>query len=135
MTAVLDFTHRPRPSHDLDTPSPHQQPSLGDRLGPEAVWAIALGAAALFLVLGVFTIVSGRGGLADLAPTPPAATAPAAVSSQGADASVLVEPGDTVWSIARRLQPHGDVRGLVDQIVALNGGAHLEAGEYLLLPR
>lgn len=103
---------------------------MADRIGSDAIWAIALAAAALFLVLGVFTIVAGRGGLADLAAAPPAP-----VSADQAGSSVLVEPGDTVWSIARRLQPRGDVRALVDQIVALNGGADLEAGEYVRLPR
>ena len=38
----------------------------------------------------------------------------------------VVQPGDTLWSIARRLQPEGDVRALVHQLVAANDGAELE---------
>jgi nucleoid-associated protein YgaU len=35
--------------------------------------------------------------------------------------SVVVEPGDTLWSIARALAPQEDVRGVVDALAELNG--------------
>ena len=41
--------------------------------------------------------------------------------------------GDTVWSIARRLHPNGDIRATVDRIVARNGTATLQPGQRLLL--
>jgi len=69
-------------------------------------------------VVGALAI--GHGAFAGLAPAPPAASSPGA--SAGAT-TVVVRAGDTVWSIARRLQPHGDVRSLVDRIVAANGFA------------
>ena len=50
-----------------------------------------------------------------------------------AELSVVVEPGDTVWSIAEALAAGGDVRPVVDAIVAANGGAGLVAGERLLI--
>jgi hypothetical protein len=46
----------------------------------------------------------------------------------------VVEPGDTIWSIARRLQPSGDVRDLVRSLVAANGGAEVDVGDRLVLP-
>jgi len=46
----------------------------------------------------------------------------------------VVQPGDTLWSIARRLQPDGDVRPLVDQLVDLNGGTDLAVGQRLPIP-
>jgi hypothetical protein len=46
----------------------------------------------------------------------------------------LVQPGETLWHIARDLQPSGDLRALVDELAALNGGATLEAGQTLVLP-
>jgi Tfp pilus assembly protein FimV len=46
----------------------------------------------------------------------------------------MVQPGDTLWSIARRLQPAGDVRPLVHQLIALNGGASLGIGQRLAIP-
>ena len=60
---------------------------------------------------------------------------PAPVTSFGAPVvGYLVQPGDTLWSIARRLQPEGDVRALVHQLVAANGGAELHVGQRLVLP-
>jgi Tfp pilus assembly protein FimV len=48
-------------------------------------------------------------------------------------ATYVVQPGDTVWSIAEQLAPAGDVRGMVDRLVDLNGGAALEVGQHLRL--
>ena len=45
----------------------------------------------------------------------------------------VVQPGDTVWRIARKLKPSGDVRAVVDRIVARNGTATLQPGQTLLL--
>ncbi len=47
---------------------------------------------------------------------------------------VVVQPGDTLWSIARARQPEGDVRALVDELVSLNGGASLAIGQRVLVP-
>jgi hypothetical protein len=49
-------------------------------------------------------------------------------------ASVIAQPGDTFWSIARDLQPEGDVRPLVDRLVRANGGATLHVGERVVVP-
>lgn len=45
-----------------------------------------------------------------------------------------VQPGDTLWSIATRLQPSGDPRPIVDQLDAELHGATLVPGERLLVP-
>ena len=42
---------------------------------------------------------------------------------------VIVQPGDTLWSIARRVQPTGDLRPLVDKLSAQRHGAALQVGE------
>jgi hypothetical protein len=55
-------------------------------------------------------------------------------SAQGAVTTVVVASGDTMWSLARRIQPRGDVRPLVDELVRLNGGASLEVGQMILVP-
>lgn len=44
-------------------------------------------------------------------------------------ARVIVRPGDTLWTIARRAQPTGDLRPLVSQLDAERGGRPLQAGE------
>jgi hypothetical protein len=91
--------------------------------------------AALVLVL-VASLAIGNGALASLSPAPAPAssgTSGAGVAVEPGDA-VVVEAGDTVWSIARRVQPSGDVRQLVDQLVALNGSAPLQPGTTVQLP-
>ncbi len=45
----------------------------------------------------------------------------------------VVQPGDTLWSIARELAPTADVRAEVDHLEALNGSAALQAGQRLAL--
>jgi len=49
---------------------------------------------------------------------------------------VVVQPGDTVWSIASAHYPADDVRVRVDDIERLNGlrSPHIEAGQTLRLP-
>ena len=64
----------------------------------------------------------------------PAATEPASGPSAAAPevtAGYVVQPGDTVWEIARRLQPEGDVRPLVDRLAERTGGGALVAGQRL----
>jgi hypothetical protein len=46
----------------------------------------------------------------------------------------VVQPGDTFWTIARRLDPKGDVRPLVDRLVSAHGGSALYVGERIALP-
>ena len=58
----------------------------------------------------------------------------AASESLNSGSSVIVKPGDTLWSIARQLQPAGDIRPLVDRIAKINNGHSLIAGQALLLP-
>ena len=48
--------------------------------------------------------------------------------------TVVVQAGDTLWSIAQSLQPTGDIRPLVERLAQLNGGHSLIAGQTLKLP-
>jgi hypothetical protein len=47
----------------------------------------------------------------------------------------VVQPGDSLWSIAARLQPGSDPRPVVDELTAARGGAPLVSGEVVTLPR
>jgi Tfp pilus assembly protein FimV len=58
----------------------------------------------------------------------------ASVAPPAAAPTYLVEPGDTLWSIARGLQPEGDIRPLVRSLVDANGGAELSVGQRLVVP-
>ncbi len=51
-------------------------------------------------------------------------------------ATVVVQPGDTLWSIAEARYPAADPRERVDAIERLNGlgGPAIQAGETLQLP-
>lgn len=96
-----------------------------------------IGMTATVIVVAVGVIALGQGAFAAMAPpAPPVAAAPSAehVPAATPQASVVVRPGDTIWSLARRIQPDGDVRPLVDQLVAANGGDAVVAGDRLLLP-
>ena len=46
----------------------------------------------------------------------------------------VVQPGDTLWSIARRAHPGGDIRPLVDQLAAQTGGRALQIGDRITVP-
>jgi nucleoid-associated protein YgaU len=52
----------------------------------------------------------------------------------GPGAVYVVQPGDTFWDIARRLEPTEDPRPLVTRLVAEHGSSSLVAGERLHLP-
>ena len=60
-------------------------------------------------------------------------TAPERLSSPGAPVVHVVRPGDSIWSVARSLHPHGDIRPLVDRLVAAHHGTALRVGERIAL--
>ena len=62
-------------------------------------------------------------------------TAPAATTARVPRACLhVVQPGDTLWVIARAMQPTGDVRPLVDRLEASRHGQPLRVGETITLP-
>jgi hypothetical protein len=83
------------------------------------VGAVALGAQAL----SGLTDVGGTG-------TPePVEVRPVPVAGQ----HYVVQPGDTLWSIAATIAPGSDPRPVVDALRAANGGPELEVGSRLTL--
>ena len=60
----------------------------------------------------------------------------AATNSEGSPGSVVVAPGDTVWSIASQHAGSAGVRATVNDIVRLNDldGVHVETGQRIRLP-
>jgi hypothetical protein len=77
------------------------------------------------LVLAVRSVAATLGGVPASAPEGNITGPPARV--------VVVQPGDTVWTIARAVQPDGDVRPLVDSLLA-DHPAGLQPGDRLLVP-
>ncbi|HEX4866253.1 MAG TPA: LysM peptidoglycan-binding domain-containing protein [Acidimicrobiales bacterium] len=88
-----------------------------------AALAVLTAAVVVVLLLANAVLAGPAGGGT---PTSAAGTSAAAVH--------VVQPGDTLWSIARELAPGADVRLTVDRLVALNGHAALQVGQRLALP-
>jgi nucleoid-associated protein YgaU len=80
----------------------------------------------LLALLGTLGVTAQQS-LADRGSDP--ASAPAVGQS-----TYVVQPGDTLWSIAQRTYFGDDLAGYVDVLVSLNGGASIVAGQQLLLP-
>jgi Tfp pilus assembly protein FimV len=87
---------------------------------------VALAATGALFVLGADAAAPGPA-------SPTVATDPvgAGPSTTPASTVVVVQRGDTLWGIARRLQPSGDVRPLVDALADRAGGASLSVGQRL----
>ncbi|HET6949419.1 MAG TPA: LysM domain-containing protein [Acidimicrobiales bacterium] len=45
----------------------------------------------------------------------------------------VVQPGDTMWSIATQVAPDDDPRAVVDALRDANGGSDLQVGEHLVI--
>jgi nucleoid-associated protein YgaU len=93
---------------------------------------LALAALVALAALGAVNLLG-----ADAAASGPASTAEslhpagADASTPSASAVVVVQPGDTLWAIARRIQPTGDIRPLVDELAHRAGGAAVVSGQRL----
>lgn len=159
MAAILEPRHLPAPVRQGPRPAPRHlravpvttEPSRGgptpDRASgaarplpaPQLVdgtWltpAAVLGMVATVVAAVALALAVSLGVFAGLVPGPSVgATSTPAVAGGGV--AVVVEPGDSYWSIARELQPTGDVRPLVHRLQLLNGGAALRPGMEVVLP-
>lgn len=86
------------------------------------------------LLLSSVTVLGVRAAVIDVTGhgVPPASATSA--SRRIALRTYRVQPGDTLWQVARRLQPSGDVRPLVDRLAAVTHGGALRPGEVLVVP-
>ena len=143
MTAVTHPLAR-RPAPPLAPWSPRLAPPAGHRRAAASAGAPAISVrpsrarfrrrravaaltAAVLLGAGAALVVPGE-------VSPASSGAPAASLVPVARTTYVVQPGDTLWQIARGVQPFGDVRPLVQRLGAARGGAPLRAGELLALP-
>lgn len=112
------------------------EPLYVDRHAPRrpsaAVYARRRLVAGLLAVVALASLVTLAG---QVAVSLGGVSASAPERSAPAPRTVVVEPGDTLWSLARQLQPEGDVRPLVRALVRANGGtAYLEVGTRIAVP-
>jgi hypothetical protein len=88
---------------------------------------------ALTVLVAVLTLLANAAvaGIVGGGDTAPAADATAPATPVGA--VYVVQPGDTLWSIAAEIAPGTDVRRTVDRLVDLNGATALAVGQRLRL--
>jgi len=93
---------------------------------------VVVGVLVAVLLLAAGALLGRLGGGPLTAPE----TAPAAVTAPVPAPRLIhvVQPGDTLWVIARALQPTGDVRPLVDKLETARHGQPLRVGEVISLP-
>jgi LysM repeat protein len=82
------------------------------------------------VLVGLLLLVAGLAGVL-------VAPASQAADPIGARPTVVVQSGDTLWSIAARYAPSADPFATIDEIRRLNGlpGYTIQAGQRLTLPR
>lgn len=114
-------THTPLHARAATTPSAARP---GVRLTGRGQFLVLL--ALVLMLLGAFAI----GRAASSQATEQASSAAPALTQ------VTVQPGDTLWAIARRVAPERDTREVVAQLRQLNHlpTAAVQAGSQLLLP-
>ncbi len=76
----------------------------------------------LVLWFGAGNVLANRGG------------APASTPTVRPVATHVVQPGDTLWSIAESNHGQASLTAYVDTLVAANGGTRLEVGQVISLP-
>jgi LysM repeat protein len=122
--AVITITTRPTPRR-LPTRSPWR-PTVaagGFRVATRATYwrrRVAVAVLVVGLVLVMAQAGAALGGSSSTLVTP---------ERRPAVASVVVQAGDSLWSIARRLAPGSDPRPVVDALAAARHGTELVPGE------
>jgi hypothetical protein len=92
-----------------------------------AVLVVALALVGMLLLAGQALVSLTRAG-------PSSGPEPVSVGDEPvAGQRYVVQPGDTLWSIAADIAPGSDPRPVVDALRAANGDASLEVGEVLTL--
>ena len=114
---------------------PHLRVIEGGRRDPGAATFRRRRVVAAVLVIGVLLALRLAAGAVVAAVSPGSTWAGAGATAPAAGApTYVVQPGDTLWSIAEGLDRPGDVRATVDELAALNGGAALDVGDRIALP-
>lgn len=115
----LHPTHRPRSASAVRT-QPKTQPRTQKKAGAFRRRRILVAA------LSLFVVASGAFTQSAMANKP-------GVGYQGVPRTVVAAPGDSLWNIARRISPTGNISSLVDQLVRLNG-EQVSVGQIVRIP-
>ena len=156
MTAALFPDFDVRPGFEgrvfdvrLGNPSPAHAVYVRRRL------LVALVALGLIIAIGASAraVLADRGGVPASTPAirsanPDAVSSPLAAAGQGIAAPAaapaapsvapgiqyIIQPGDTLWSLAERFHATSAVSSYVDDLVEANGGASIQPGQLITLP-
>lgn len=96
------------------------------------VWmlrAALVGAVTIVGVIGLFVATQDSG----LPSSGPLAPVEASAAVDGSIAVHVVQPGDTLWSIAAAVAPGSDPRPIVDELARRSGGVGLQPGQRIAL--
>lgn len=138
MVAVLSDNHPYAPRRSDLVAAARMRGVPPERLHPSVYRRRRLLAVGLLLLVIAAVLVLAQSTLAGTGGGPLTTTGAAATPSDSmapAAASVwVVRPGDTLWSIARSLDPNGDIRPLVDRLSSQVHGGNIYPGETIALP-
>jgi hypothetical protein len=123
MQATIPLNYRPVMSHRTTSRAVYRRRRIAVLLCAAAVFALGW--------VGLHRLTGASGGGPLTAPGQPVSINAALVTHT----RVIVQPGDTMWTIARRVQPSGDVRPLVSSLEAKRHGRPLQVGETLQIGR
>jgi hypothetical protein len=110
-----------------------RRPPAAPAPAPLAV-VLAVAAAVLALGLGGLRLAQGAPPTTSWVDLAQRSVADAANGAAPGGLVLVVQPGDTLWSIAQRLDPGRDPRPLVDALARANGGTALQAGQRIVVP-
>ena len=83
---------------------------------------------------GLFVLLAGLVGALSVPVSALAGTGAAPTASLTQGSTYVVRSGDTLWSIATRLDPTGDPRSIVGQLASETGSDTVVVGEHIRLP-
>jgi nucleoid-associated protein YgaU len=110
-------------------PVPSRLPDRATRVRRRRLAVLVLAVASVAAAVLGAQAVSGLAQVDGTTTPQPVDVRPAPVAGQ----RYVVQPGDTLWSIAAQIAPDDDPRAVVDALRAANGGPTLEVGAELTL--
>lgn len=133
MTAIIDPLHFPvsRSQRSTARVTPSWEPRSVRQTAVKSRPSVAVyrrrrmvvGTALAVAVASLVTIAMGTSAIAN----------EPGVGNQSVPRAIVVQQGDTLWEIARRIAPTGNISNLVDELVRING-ADLQVGQIIRVP-